>query len=74
MYNLPVSEDHENIYAQQEINGDLEIKTYYESLDIAGTNRVHYLKFSLPGELPAEKDEQLKERLYETQIKNGSEG
>lgn len=74
MYNLPVSEDHENIYAQQEINGDLEIKTYYESLDIAGTNRVHYLKFSLPGELPAEKDEQLKQRLYETQIKNGSEG
>jgi hypothetical protein len=33
-------------------------------LNIAGSNRVHYLRFSLPGQLPGkEKDEDLKQFL-----------
>jgi tRNA (guanine-N7-)-methyltransferase len=45
---------------------ELDIKTHYESLDIAGSNRVHYLSFSFPGVLPGkEKDEVLKQLLKE---------
>ncbi|HTN08600.1 tRNA (guanosine(46)-N7)-methyltransferase TrmB [Agriterribacter sp.] len=72
IYELPVMEDEENVYARQEISEELRIKTYYESLDIAGSNRVHYLKFRLPEQLLPEKDEQLKQLLRETQIKTGS--
>lgn len=71
LYELPVTEDDEHVYARQEISEELKIKTYYESLDIAGSNRVHYLKFSLPQQLPPEKDEQLKQFMHETQIKTG---
>ena len=43
---------------------ELQIKTHYESLDIAGSNRIHYLCFSLPDQLPGkEKDEVLKQLL-----------
>lgn len=66
MYSVPVLEDMDNVYARQEISEDLKIKTYYESLDIAGSNRVHYLKFCLPEQLLPERDEQLKQLLHET--------
>lgn len=65
LYELPVTEDEDNLYARQDISDELKIKTYYESLDIAGSNRIHYLKFSLSKELPPEKDEQLKLLLKE---------
>ena len=65
MYSVPVLEDMDNVYARQEISEELKIKTYYESLDIAGSNRVHYLKFCLPEQLPPERDEQLKQLLHE---------
>ncbi|HRO44520.1 tRNA (guanosine(46)-N7)-methyltransferase TrmB [Agriterribacter sp.] len=74
IYELPLTEDDEDVYARQEVSEELKIKTYYESLDIAGSNRVHYLKFSLPQNLPPEKDEQLKQLLHETQIKTGGYG
>jgi len=38
----------------------------FESLDIAGSNKVHYLKFSIPKVLPPEKDNRLKLMLNET--------
>lgn len=66
MYSVPVLEDMDNVYARQEISEELKIKTYYESLDIAGSNRVHYLKFCLPEQLLPERDEQLKQLLHET--------
>ncbi|HRP56754.1 tRNA (guanosine(46)-N7)-methyltransferase TrmB [Agriterribacter sp.] len=66
MYELPVLEDYDNVYAQQDISDELKIKTYYESLDIAGSNTVHYLKFRLPAHLPPEKDEQLKQLLQKS--------
>ena len=43
---------------------ELKIKTHYESLDIAKSNRIHYLCFSLPAQLAGkEKDETLKQLL-----------
>ena len=69
-YNCVLLEDIDDVYKTESISNDLKIKTYYESLDIAGSNRIHYLKFSLPENLPdKEKDKELQEFLkeYETQ-------
>ena len=64
MYGCTVHEDMDNIYAQTQIKEELKIKTHYESLDIAGSNRVHYLCFSLPNQIPGkELDAQLQEEL-----------
>ena len=63
-YNCDLITDIDNIYSTPEANDELKIKTHYESLDIAGSNRVHYLKFSLPEILPAkEADKELQEFL-----------
>jgi tRNA (guanine-N7-)-methyltransferase len=51
-YNCIIHEDLDNVYGNPGINDELKIKTHYESLDIAGSNRIHYLKFSLPENLP----------------------
>ncbi|HXB94939.1 MAG TPA: tRNA (guanosine(46)-N7)-methyltransferase TrmB [Puia sp.] len=46
---LPLLEDSDNIYAGDgPEKEELKIKTHYEELDIAGSNRVHYLCFALP--------------------------
>jgi tRNA (guanine-N7-)-methyltransferase len=61
MYGCTIQADYDNLYEQSNIPEELQIKTHYESLDIAGSNRVHYLSFSLPAQLPGrEKDEELK--------------
>lgn len=51
-YNLILHEDIDHVHASDNKKPELEIKTHYESLDIAGSNRVHYLSFSLPTTLP----------------------
>lgn len=64
LYNCTLHTDYGNVYQQVDIPEDLKIKTHYESLDIAGSNRIHYLCFSLPEQLPGkEKDEALKQLL-----------
>ena len=64
LYNCTPHNDYDNVYKETDIAEDLRIKTHYESLDIAGSNRIHYLCFSLPDQLPGkEKDEILKELL-----------
>lgn len=45
----------------------LKIKTHYEALDIAGTNKIYYLKFQLPGTI-ADIDEDLQAILKETEM------
>ncbi len=61
MYHCPIHEDHDDLYEQKNLSNELTIKTHYESLDIAKSNRIHYLSFSLPAEIPSEqKDLQLK--------------
>ncbi len=67
LYNLNVLEASDDIYSQQEIPQDLDIKTYYESLDIAKSSRVHYVRFTVDNELPAEKDIILKQLLSESE-------
>ena len=51
-YGCRLLEDVADLAALPQRNPELEIKTHYESLDIAGSNRVHYLSFSLPAKLP----------------------
>lgn len=61
LYELELLHDDNNIYAKGEVSAELSIKTHYEGLDIAGSNRIHYLRFRPGGALPKEKDEVLKE-------------
>ena len=64
MYQCPVHTDNDHVFANENVSAELAIKTHYESLDIAGSNRVHYLCFSLPVSLgDREKDGLLKEKL-----------
>ncbi len=63
LYGLTCAEEYDNVYEQT--NSEvLKIKTHYESLDIAQSNRIFYLRFSLPEILP-EKDIELQEFLKE---------
>ena len=53
MYGCTLHHDFDDVYAEPGIPKELQIKTYYESLDIARSRRVHYLCFSLPEILPS---------------------
>ncbi len=53
MYGCTLHKDMDDVYAEPGISKDLQIKTHYEMLDIAGSNKVHYLCFSLPELLPS---------------------
>jgi tRNA (guanine-N7-)-methyltransferase len=69
LYNCVLHTDFDDTYQEASIPEDLRIKTHYESLDIAGSNRIHYLCFSLPNELPGkEKDEELKQLLKDEPV------
>jgi tRNA (guanine-N7-)-methyltransferase len=66
LYNCVTHVDKENVYAEAGMTSELSIKTHYESLDIAGSNRIHYLCFSLPEKLAGkEKDDELKQLFQE---------
>ena len=64
-YNCRLHEDVDDLYQNETVSDELKIKTHYESLDIAGSNRIHYLKFSLPESLPDKSDKELQEFLKE---------
>jgi tRNA (guanine-N7-)-methyltransferase len=64
MYGCRLIENISDISNLPKNRPELAIKTHYESLDIAGSSRVHYLCFSLPVSLPGkELDEILKKEL-----------
>lgn len=65
LFELPLLEDMDNVYAGAIIKPELQIKTHYEGLDIAGSNRIHYLSFTINKELPLALDAQLKSLLSE---------
>ena len=65
LYELPVITDTDNVYAQENVSDVLKIKTHYESLDIAQSNRIHYLHFKLPSTPLPDKDAELKALLVE---------
>ncbi len=70
LYNLPVHTDIDHLYSQTDLTDDLKIKTHYEGLDIAQSNRIHYLSFSLPQQqLPIETDARLKQWVFDTERK-----
>ncbi|MDQ6902340.1 MAG: tRNA (guanosine(46)-N7)-methyltransferase TrmB [Bacteroidota bacterium] len=43
--------DNDDIYKDGSVSDELNIKTHYESLDIANSKKIFYLCFSLPGEI-----------------------
>ena len=51
LYSLTIVEDSDDIYANKEVKDELKIKTHYESLDIAQSKKIHYLKFTLPDKI-----------------------
>jgi tRNA (guanine-N7-)-methyltransferase len=68
LYQLNLITDYNNLYLQPALSQELQIKTHYEGLDIAGSNRIHYLCFSLNNAmLSAEKDILLKQWVFETE-------
>lgn len=63
-FNLTVLVDDDHVYASSgQVSEELSIKTHYEGLDIAKSNRVHYLCFKLDKALPEDRDEPLKDSL-----------
>jgi tRNA (guanine-N7-)-methyltransferase len=66
MYGLNLIESCDDVYGQSKINPTLKIKTFYEGLDIAGSNKIFYLKFSLPVAIK-NLDEELQQLLKETE-------
>lgn len=72
MYNCTLLTDYDDVYKLENIPEVLKIKTHYEGLDIAGSNRIHYLCFSLPDVLSGtELDEILKEQLSNEERRPG---
>lgn len=65
LYKLVIVEDIDDVYAKSD-SELLKIKTHYEALDIAGSNKIYYLKFKMPELLP-DLDEQLYSILKETE-------
>jgi tRNA (guanine-N7-)-methyltransferase len=59
LYALELFEESDDISRDLKQNPELLIKTHYEGLNIAGSDRVHYLKFAINREMPIEKDEAL---------------
>lgn len=58
LYQLPLITDTEDIHQTENFNEELKIKTHYEGLDIAGSNSIFYLCFTLP-EMIVDNDEEL---------------
>ena len=50
LYNLHIWDSSEDIYARDENAPEIYIKTHYEKLDIAASNKIFYIKLSLPDE------------------------
>ena len=71
MYGLDLHEDCADVYAQPVLKPEWTIQTHYEGLDIAGSRRVHYLRFSLRGMPDREKDAELAQWVKE---QTGGEG
>lgn len=65
LFGLNVLADIDDVHNSAAKTIELGIKTHYESLDIAQSNRVHYLQFTLNNVLPVEKDQVLKTIISE---------
>jgi tRNA (guanine-N7-)-methyltransferase len=73
LYGLSLITATDNLYGSEFMQSNkwddrCTIKTYYEGLNIASSNRIHYIQFKLDKELPLELDEKLKEIIAEFEI------
>jgi tRNA (guanine-N7-)-methyltransferase len=68
IFQLACLVDYNDLYSAKNIEQELQIKTYYESLDIAKSNRIHYLQFLVNKILDNELDNELKTTLSEIPI------
>lgn len=66
LHTLKILTDLDNIH-DHELNEELRIKTHYEGLDIAQSQQIFYLHFSLPYDTLPDKDKELKEMFREKQ-------
>ena len=71
LYGLHLIYKTDNLYTEQNIDPRCLIKTYYEGLDIAQSNKIHYIQFNIDGDLPLELDEILKEAIKDIPMDAG---
>ena len=71
MYGLDLIYKTDHLYAEQNIDPRCLIKTYYEGLDIAQSNKIHYIQFNIGKVLPLELDEVLKEAIKDIPMDAG---
>jgi tRNA (guanine-N7-)-methyltransferase len=71
MYGLSTLANMDNVYDVPDRMEELNIKTHYEGLDIAQSNRIHYLCFTLPETPLPDLDQDLKEKLRPETAKVG---
>ena len=71
LYGLHLIYKTDHLYAEQNIDPRCLIKTYYEGLDIAQSNKIHYIQFNIDGDLPLELDEILKEAIKDIPMDAG---
>jgi tRNA (guanine-N7-)-methyltransferase len=71
LYGLRLIYKTDNLYAEQNIDPRCLIKTYYEGLDIAQSNKIHYIQFNIDKDLPLELDEVLKEAIKDIPMDAG---
>jgi tRNA (guanine-N7-)-methyltransferase len=48
LYGINILDSSEDLYARTDNPAEMNIKTHYEKLDIAASNKIYYLKLSLP--------------------------
>ena len=71
LYGLRLIYKTDNLYAEQNIDPRCLIKTYYEGLDIAQSNKIHYIQFNIDKDLPLELDDVLKEAIKDIPMDAG---
>jgi tRNA (guanine-N7-)-methyltransferase len=71
MYGLDLIYKTDHLYAEQNIDPRCLIKTYYEGLDIAQSNKIHYIQFNIGKDLPLELDAVLKEAIKDIPMDAG---
>ncbi len=71
LYGLNLLYKTDHLYAEPIIDPRCLIKTYYEGKDIAQSNQIHYIQFTLDKDLPVELDEVLKEAIKDIPLDAG---
>lgn len=73
LYGCSLLEKLDNLDKMTSLPAELAIKTHYEALDIAGSRRIHYIRFALPvGPMP-DLDEQLQKWVFEIEPPTGQQ-